>query len=626
MADKIESYKLVCAGGLNSNENHLDLSDNEPGSATRLVNYEPSLFGGYRRIEGFELYDDDYGEVDDVNNTGSAQGKVLAVAIFRDDVSELTKILAARADANFVYTATASQTAFSGSDDNSRSMVLNNGSNITVTKNGTKLALTTDYTVSGNTVTLVTAASADDEIVINPQEYSFYHYTALIGWRPYTLDHSVTRPMVTGGRTVTKLRHAQFNFGDGNKICFVDGVNPAIVFDGSHWEQLTSSGAGTSPADSGHNSETGGGDQCLDAPALVDVFENHLFLAGDQTELATVAHSAPNDAYDFTVANGAGQIFGGFDVVQIKPFRDNLFVFGENGIRKIVADVSSGFVIDQVTANVGCVARDSVLEIGGDLMFLAPDGFRPVAGTSRIGDVELETVSKPIQATLVDFIKNNDMDTLNGVVIRSKSQVRYFVGNDDKDVGDSIGIIGGLSQSTGSIKWEFGELLGIRASCTASEYVNNEELVLHGDYDGKVYRQERGVSFNDEDIVASYATPYLDFGDTDVRKMVRKVNTFIRAEGPLELNLALAFDWGDYNTARPSTYSQESQGGPTVYAGRGITYNGANTIYGGSSKPIMTSDVQGSGFSVRATYVTFGQFEPYSIQGIVFEFSTSGRR
>ena len=48
------------------------------------------------------------------------------------------------------------------------------------------------------------------------------------------------------------------------------------------------------------------------------------------------------------------------------------------------------FVIDQVTTNVGCIARDSVLEIGGDLMFLAPDGFRPVSGTSRIGDVELK--------------------------------------------------------------------------------------------------------------------------------------------------------------------------------------------------------------------------------------------
>ena len=36
--------------GLNSNENHLELSDKLSGVATRLVNYEPSLYGGYRRI------------------------------------------------------------------------------------------------------------------------------------------------------------------------------------------------------------------------------------------------------------------------------------------------------------------------------------------------------------------------------------------------------------------------------------------------------------------------------------------------------------------------------------------------------------------------------------------------
>lgn len=559
MPDRIESYKLVCSGGLNSNENHLDLSDNAPGSATRLVNYEPSLFGGYRRIEGFELYDGDYGEVEDVANTGSAEGKVLCVAIFKDDVANNTKVIAARKDAG------------------------------------------------ANT-------------------YSFYYHTPYIGWRPYTLDHSVTRPMTLNGRTVTKLRHAQFNFGDGNKIIFVDGVNPAIVFDGSHWEQITTSGTGTAPSDSGHTSETGGGDQAINAPALVDVFENHIFLAGDSTKDATIAHSAPNDPYDFTVANGAGQIFAGFDVVQIKPFRDNLFVFGENGIRKITADLTNGFVIDQVTANVGCVARDSVLEIGGDLMFLAPDGFRPVAGTSRIGDVELETVSKPIQATLVDIIKNNNMEFVNGVVIRSKSQVRYFIGDDSIAVSDSIGIIGGLSDSTGSISWEFGELIGIRASCTDSGYINREEVILHGDYDGKVYQQESGKSFNGNDIVSIYATPYLDFGETEQRKYIRKVNTFIRAEGPMEMNLSLAYDWGDYNTARPSTYTQESQGGPTVYGGRSITYAGANVLYGGSSKPIMTSDVQGSGFAVRATYVTVGQTDPYSIQGIVFEFSAAGRR
>jgi hypothetical protein len=183
-----------------------------------------------------------------------------------------------------------------------------------------------------------------------------------------------------------------------------------------------------------------------------------------------------------------------------------------------------------------------------------------------------------------------------------------------------------LSDSAGSISWEFGETLGIRASCCTSEYIGTEELILHGDYDGKVYRQETGVTFNSQDIVAIYATPYLDFGETEQRKVMRKVNTFIRAEGPLEMNLSMAYDWGDYNTARPSTYTQESFGGPTVYSGRSINYAGANILYGGASKPIMTSDIQGSGFSVRATFVTVGQFEPYSIQGMVFEFSVAGRR
>ena len=219
------------------------------------------------------------------------------------------------------------------------------------------------------------------------------------------------------------------------------------------------------------------------------------------------------------------------------------------------------------------------------------------------------------------------MDTINGVVIRSKSQVRFFVGDDnDANVTSSYGIIGGLANQDGSIGWEFGELTGIRASCTTSDYIGRTEYVLHGDYDGKVYRQEQGTDFNGEDIIAVYATPYLDFGDTEVRKTMRKVNTFIRSEGPATVYLSMSYDWGDYNTARPSSYNQTSAGGPVEYGGRNIDYGAANVLYGGNSKPIMTTDVQGSGFSARATFVSLGQSEPFSIQGLVFEFSISGRR
>lgn len=545
MADRIESYKLVCSGGLNSNENHLDLSDNRPGSATRLVNYEPSLFGGYRRIEGYSLFDGDYGEV----GAGSAEGKVLGIAYYRNEQLGNPYLIAARKD-------------------------------------------------------------------IGTDTYSFWKHVPLVGWQQ--MSPGFTLNTTDGVRVVKKVRHVQFDFGGGSQIIFVDGVNNATVFDGTNWYSLSSGNTG--------GSSSPGGDQVLDAPSVVDVFENHIFMSGDRTAQSAVAHSAPGDSLDFTVASGAGQISAGSKVIQIKPFRDNLFVFGNNTIKKIAPDISSGFVIDQVTSNVGCVAPDSVLEIGGDLLFLAPDGLRPVAGTSRIGDVELETVSKAIQGALVDAIATYDMDTLNGVVIRKKSQVRYFFGDDSIGVPSAEGVIGGLTERDNQISWEFGSLLGIRASCCTSEYIGREEFVLHGDYNGRVYRQEQGNTFAGEDIVAIYATPYLDFGDTEVRKVMRKVNTFIRAEGPLEMNLAIAYDWGDNNTARPSTYTQDSTGGPTVFGGDNITYAGANVLYGGNSKPIMTTSIQGSGFSIRATFVTVGQFDPYSIQGIVFEYSVSGRR
>jgi hypothetical protein len=278
---------------------------------------------------------------------------------------------------------------------------------------------------------------------------------------------------------------------------------------------------------------------------------------------------------------------------------------------------------------VGCVSPDSVVEVGGDLMFLAPDGLRPVAGTSRIGDVELETISKAIKSLLVDAVAGTQIPAFNGVVVRAKSQVRYFVdeGSGGTEVENSMGLIGAMADGKNGMGWEFGRLVGIRATCCTSEYIGAEEFVLHGDYDGIVYRQEVGNSFDGRDIVAVYRTPYLDIGETEVRKTVFKVNTFIRAEGPFEMNLGLDYDWGDYNTAKPATYFQASLGGPTVYGGgESVAYGLPNIIYGGSSKPIIVSDVQGSGFSVRATYVTVGQSKPYSIQGLVFEYSVEGRR
>jgi hypothetical protein len=69
-------------------------------------------------------------------------------------------------DTTYVYTATAGQTAFTGSDDNSVTLSYTANS-VMVYLNGILLIPTTDYTATdGNTVTLVSGAAVNDELMI----------------------------------------------------------------------------------------------------------------------------------------------------------------------------------------------------------------------------------------------------------------------------------------------------------------------------------------------------------------------------------------------------------------------------------------------------------------------------
>jgi len=73
------------------------------------------------------------------------------------------------------------------------------------------------------------------------------------------------------------------------------------------------------------------------------------------------------------------------------------------------------------------LASDSVIEIGGDLLFLSQDGLRPVTGTDKIGDVNLETVSKDIQSVFTDIVFDVDLEGLNAVVDQTEDPVPHLL-------------------------------------------------------------------------------------------------------------------------------------------------------------------------------------------------------
>lgn len=542
MPNRTQSLKVICQGGLNTNDNNLFLSDNSPGAATRLVNYETALSGGYRRISGYRYYDETYTAV----APATAEGPVLGIWIFQNTTTDDTEIIAAR-------------------------------------KNQ-----------SGTT-------------------YSFFKLD-ISGWTAYTtgITHNTTNG---GATTVTRVRAELFNFGGVNMIGFVDGVNHLVIYDGTNWYECTSANTG--------GSGSPGGNQLIDKPSVITSFKNHLFVSGDEDTPAVICYCAPSDALTWTAAAGGGQIIFSDEVQAMKPFRDENFVFSKRYIKKIIPDTTAGFLLQDVTSNLGIVARDSLLEIGGNLLFLSPDGIRPIAGTDRQNDVELSLLSSSIQYTIDDFFTNYNMDDLVGVVIRNKTQFRYFLSGSSDTTVNAYGILGSSRlNNTNGQKWEFAELMGIHANCAFSGFIDGREYVLHGDYDGYVFRQEVGNTFNGADVTAIYTTPYLDFGDTEIRKLLRTLNTFIRAEGSVSFNIAVRFDWGDEYVLNPPNFTSQTVAGPVVY-GTEITYDDGS-VYGGVSKNVLKTNIQGSCFSVQFSYVTEGG-APFTIQGFVTEFSGKGR-
>jgi hypothetical protein len=520
MSDRINGFLVNCIGGLNTNRDLLSQGEREPGSAFSLINYEPSINGGYRRISG---YSNDYGIVPGVD-------KVLGVEVC-DNIND--NIFACRAPGET-----------EGDDyfyrwDNTTS---------------TWIAVTTPDTIS-----------------------------------------------MTG---VKKVRFTDFNWG-AQKICLTDGVNPAAIYNGTTYTQITSALA-------------------PDAPKYSAPFKNHLFLAGDPSEPFNLYFSAPYAETDFTPANGAGVINVGFEIVQIKGFRDSLFIFGKNAIKKLEGASIANFVLSEVTTNLGCIVPDSVVEIGGDLVFLSSDGFRPVAGTSRIGDVQLETISKRVQFTInaifQDVISQDiDPETLTSVVIRKKSQFRMFLPEEGL-----FGMLGGLRETDGNFAYEFSQLFNIPATCAASAYVGIDEVVIHGDASGKVHRQESGTSFDGEEILSVYQTPYYYFQDPTVRKNFYNVTTFLRSEGVANIVMSVSYDFEDsVGVFNPSNYDITTAGAASYY--NEAVYD-STSIYDGNPSPVRKTNISGSGFSVAFKYVTNDTNASHTIQGLVMNYSMNDRR
>lgn len=106
-------------------------------------------------------------DLTDVNTTGVTDGQVIAYDATAGEWQAADQASAAGTFTTYKYTATDGQTVFTGADDDTNSLLINNTGSIIVTLNGITLENGTDYTATTSSVTLTPGATTDDEVNIS---------------------------------------------------------------------------------------------------------------------------------------------------------------------------------------------------------------------------------------------------------------------------------------------------------------------------------------------------------------------------------------------------------------------------------------------------------------------------
>ncbi len=653
-----QTFPVEIKGGLISNLAPLQQGLLAPGSARRLVNFEPSIEGGYRRIKGYTKFSANfvppYGEplVQGSGQTGSTlnlanifytpkAGDTLTIAGVTGTytVSSVTFNATNKTAAVVLSASLASSPAdkaavtFGNNVDLpvlgiayfGQKAVVYRGSDLwessgtTWTKINKPVygtVLVNGGSQTGNNLIvdgLTSTPQVGDTLRVNGTEkvYTIISpVTVTSGGATLAIspslasspaDNSAVTFLSTDRSLADNLVFARYNISGSGKLIAVDGTRKPFTYSGGVFTTLVDA-----PTD------------VVGADHVVE-FKNQFFFAKDNS----LVFSAPYNESDFTPANGAGTITIPHRVTGLIVFREQLIIFSTNTIHRLVGNTISDFQLQPISQDIGCVRTGTIQEVGGDIAFLGPDGIRLLSATDRIGDFGLAVASRPVQSEVTAFVSGNTR--FSSCVVRGKNQYRLFGYSASKTRSVSEGILGTqfADQTAQGMAWA--ELRGIMVTAVDSIYSNadSEEVVIFANRDGYVYAMESGNSFDGSNILAIYYTPFFSMTDPRLRKTFYKLTTFLDPDASITGVVTPKLDFDEDGVIQPTGVDILSIAGGASYYGSSEYGFGR---YGAKLRSTFTSQIIGSGYTVSFQYVFDGVDPPFSLDALVIEYLINDRQ
>tara|TARA_R110000823_G_scaffold83043_1_gene187691 strand:+ start:3065 stop:4603 length:1539 start_codon:yes stop_codon:yes gene_type:complete len=408
------------------------------------------------------------------------------------------------------------------------------------------------------------------------------------------------RPLLGG-----KARHAMYNLNGDDKVVFVDGSNYPGIYNtsGNTFSAVASS------------------TDVLGAEYVV-IFKNTAFYAKGNN----VYFTAPFTVDDFSSANGAGSINVAHDITGLAVFRDQLIIFTRDNIKRVTGNTSADFQVAPITDRIGCINGDTIQEVGGDIMYLAPDGIRLLSATDRIGDFGLDIASDPIAKDANVFLGSTP--NFCSVLMREKAQYRIFayVESEQHEVAKGLIATKFVSQGAAGISWSTTK--GIKAFVADSRYSGTAETISFANTDGYVYILDTGSNFDSALIEAIYESPYMPISDPQMRKSFYKMTLYAEPTGSMNFDLNIKYDFNSTSNTgliQPPTQTVSSTGDSVfIFGATSSVFNTAT--YGGELDKVYNTNIIGSGKTIAIRIEDSSTNPTFTLDTALLEFSQEDRQ
>lgn len=679
MADRVETFAVGCSGGLVTNLPSLTQASQFSGTAIELENFEPTVEGGYRRINGYTKWNPKQVPLfhslftTDIYFSGTTTINV--TNLFLGDNTLLSPGMTFTAPTFTSPTTVYTITGTSGYSSSTRSInitftpglagLLNSGSRIEIASYLTKfLVVYRGYNTGAYAVGPYGKIYSSTNIAGTPLTRN--------GWTPEYIENGVTR--VDGaGQTGTTLNVKGLRYTPKNGDNFVIGTGTIYTVQSS-----TASVNGTatltilpalssSPADSasiswrtswasnvfddefvgdkvatrrsfvkykkGVNERTAFGGNI---PFILDWFGD-IQIIPDIQDVKYVSHykstlfysqnnelifSAPYEDLNFNPGSGAGTIAFPDEITGLKALRDSLIVFCKSSIYRLTGSSQETFSTELVSSSIGCISHNTIKEISGDVIFLSEGGLCLLSDTEKTSGLGISYVSDKIKVEINRLVTPfavpvSEQTYFNGVYFKHKNQYRVFQYDENLTTENSIGVVATKTERETS-ELSFSTLKGFRVFSV--DHLDDAT-------------DNSAIPVENQSIFSTGADGYVYLMDNG--------NTF---DGT---NITATYSTPYYFFNDPKvrkavlklTLYTEPEGAVTTTIDTVLDYNKSDVIqppsvvvgttgttYSDTTAPVFTTPLVGNGNSVSLKFTSNTNIPPYVIQSFTIEYSTNDRR